>query len=164
MRSHQTNVRVRPTPTTLPFRDDTPRRTNVDRREPPAVKRTWISAATDTNRATLLLPDNGTRIAVVRVWVQVITAEGAERPLEIYFGTGATASTTRAKIIDILPTIKAIGKYETRTYDALSLGRAPTGLKEESVSYRWQVVPTNSIAIFVEYVVLPTNRRPDTAR
>ena len=124
----------------------------VRERPPQAVKRAWVTMATGANRETLLTPTAGYRIRLVRIWLVVTVAESSEKPLELYFGAGANAASNRAKIIDIFPNVKSIGAYSTRTYDALSVGRAPTGARDESISYRWQTAPANTHSIFIEYV------------
>ncbi len=125
---------------------------NVRERPPQAVKRTWVTMAAGTTRETLLTPTAGYRIRLVRIWLVVTTAESSEKPLELYFGTGTNATSNRAKVIDIFPEVKSIGAYTTRTYDTLSVGRAPTGARDESISYRWQSAPANNHSIFIEYV------------
>lgn len=111
-------------------------------------KLTWVTMATDTNRASLLIPGNGKRVRVKRIKVMQDTSEGAALLLELYFGTGATAATTRGKVIDILRVPNG-GETATRTFDAL--GKGPLGLVNESVSYRWRSAPTNAHIAIIEY-------------
>lgn len=131
--------------------------THVQRRPMMAIRRTWVDMVTTTARTTLLAPTGSRQLRIARIWVVVETAETSEKPLELYFGAGANAAADRSKIIDIL-TIKNVGSHGTRTYDALSLDRTPTGLQGEVISYRWTSAPASAHRAFIEYRQHDTNR------
>ena len=111
-------------------------------------KRTWVSMATNTVRQSLLIPSAGKRVRLIRIKVRQDTAE-AEQLLELFFGTGATASADRSKIIEIVKVPNG-GEVATRTYDAL--GHGPVGLINESISCRWRTAVINSHIAMVEYL------------
>ena len=131
--------------------------THVQRRPMMAIRRTWVDMVTTTTRTTLLAPTGSRQLRIARIWVVVETAEASEKPLELYFGTGANAAVDRSKIIDTL-TIKNAGSHSARTYDANSLDRSPTGLKAEVISYRWTAAPASAHRAFIEYRQHDTNR------
>jgi len=159
---HHTPVRVRPTPTTEPdFPTPQGHQTTVHRRPSKPLKRTWVNALTNNTRNTLLSPATGYRVRLIRIWAVIKPAEVNSLNLELYFGTGANATTDRTKIIDLLRTGTTAGTIATRTFDALSVGRAPTGANNEVLSYRWDATPAidHNHVILVEYIEELANRR-----
>jgi hypothetical protein len=122
-----------------------------------AIQRTWLDMVTTTARTTLVSPTGNRQLRMARIWVVVETAEVAEKGLELYFGTGASAASDRTKIIDVL-TVKNIGSHSSRTYDIQSLDRSPTGGRGEVISYRWASAPVTAHRIFIEYREHDTNR------
>lgn len=153
---------VRPRlPAPFPTREEPPDRgynPGVQRRPPKAVKRTWVNAVTNDIRQTLLTPTIGRRIRVIRLWALTLQSDSSNRWLEVYFGTGADASAAPTKVIDIL-ILPTTGTAVTRTYDSLSVGRGPTGLVNEVVSYRWRNAPLATHGIIIEYVEELSQRR-----
>lgn len=160
-RSRWPNPRQRPERPESQIPQRSPYTPQVRQRGPDNVLRTWITAAVDTLRASLLIPSAGRSLRLVRIWAMIDPAEATSTLLELYFGTGTNANTTRSKIIDILRTGTSAGVIQTRTYDALSVGRAPTGIKDESISYRWTAAPTNAHRIFIEYVEIDNPKRKE---
>jgi hypothetical protein len=118
------------------------------------VRRTWVNALTNATRNTLLTPTVGYRARMVRIWAIITPPELNSITLELYFGTGANATTDRGKLIDMLRTGTSAGIIQTRTYDSLSVGRAPTGAINEVISYRWGSTPAidHDHRLIIEYI------------
>lgn len=152
-------VRPRQDPPLPPF-SGPPRRAytpGVQARPNQAIKRTWVRIMGNTTRQTILTPTAGKHVQVIRIWLVNDGTEAAERTLEFYYGTGATATTDPKKVIDIF-SYRTPGTYTTRAYDRNSIDRSPTGTRGEVVSARFTAA-SNDHDCLIEYRE-PNSNRP----
>ncbi len=99
-----------------------------------------------TTRQTLLTPNTGKRIRLIRVSVHQIASDGLHFA-EIYFGTGTNIATNADKAIDYVR-VADLSEGATRSWGR---GAGPVGAKNEVLSIRWTVFPDTSHKVIVEY-------------
>ena len=99
-----------------------------------------------TARQTLLTPNTGKRIRLIRVAVHQIASDGLHFA-EVYFGTGTNIATNVEKAIDYVR-VADLSEGTSRTWGR---GAGPVGTKNEVLSIRWTVSPATSHKIIVEY-------------
>ena len=106
-------------------------------------------SATDTRRQTILEPNKGYRIRLVRARVVHPPGQSGQRRLwELYFGHAGNIITDLSKGVDILA-IPNGGSDSTRTY---LKDEGPRGRRDEPLSGRWRgVAPDTPYRIIIEY-------------
>lgn len=102
---------------------------------------------TSNTRDTLVTPNKGKRIRILRVRGIQETADGRHL-YEVYFGEGSDITTDPAKAVDTLD-IPDLSAAETRTF---LREEGPRGLRDEVLSGRWNgTAPASVHKIMVEY-------------
>ena len=102
---------------------------------------------TSNVRETLVTPNKGKRLRILRVRVIQEAADG-RRLYEVYFGEGTDIATHPSKAVDTLD-IPELGEDSTRVFPR---DEGPRGLRDEPLSGRWSgEAPSSVHKIMVEY-------------
>ncbi len=102
---------------------------------------------TSNARETLVAPNKGKRLRILRVRVIQETADG-RRLYEVYFGSGADIAAEPAKAVDTLD-VPELGEGATRAFPR---DEGPRGRRDEPLSGRWSgEAPAAAHKIMVEY-------------
>ena len=102
---------------------------------------------TSTERETLVQPNKGKRLRILRVRA-IQDAAAGRRLYEVYFGDGATIAAEPGKAVDSLD-IPELGEDATRLFPR---EEGPRGRRDEPLSGRWSgEAPSTSHKILVEY-------------
>ena len=102
---------------------------------------------TSNVRETLVRPNKGKRLRILRVRVIQEVADG-RRLYEVYFGEGETIATKAGRAVDTLD-IPELGEDATRVFPR---DEGPRGERDEPLSGRWSGdAPFTAHKIMVEY-------------
>ena len=102
---------------------------------------------TSSERETLVTPNKGKRLRILRVRAIQEVADG-RRLYEVYFGAGASIAAAPDKAVDTLD-IPELGEDATRTFPR---DEGPRGQRDEPLSGRWSgAAPYTAHKIIVEY-------------
>lgn len=112
------------------------------------VKRTYIGLSGGTLVQPLVDGTPGKRLRLIRVRV-IQTSTDGKHALEVYFGSGASITTTPTKAVDVL-NISDLGEDATRTYNP---GDGPAGDAGDNLSCRFLVSPVTVHSAIVEYTL-----------
>ena len=102
---------------------------------------------TSNIRDTLVTPNKGKRLRILRVRVVQETADG-RRLYEVYFGSGETIAADPSRAVDTLD-IPELGEDSTRVFPR---DEGPRGERDEPLSGRWAGDPATRVhKVMVEY-------------
>ena len=102
---------------------------------------------TSIHRDTLVIPNKGKRLRILRVRVIQEIASG-RRLYEVYFGTGDTIASDQSRAVDTLD-IPELGEDSTRVFPR---DEGPRGERDEPLSGRWSgEAPAAVHKVIVEY-------------
>ncbi len=103
---------------------------------------------TSNERETLVIPNKGKRLRILRVRAIQEVADGRQL-YEVYFGTGESIAAGPGRAVDTLD-IPELGEDATRTFPR---DEGPRGQRDEPLSGRWAgaTTPYTAHKILVEY-------------
>ena len=102
---------------------------------------------TSSARETIVRPNKGRRIRLIRARVVQESADG-RRHYEVYFGTGSDIAADPSKAIDTLE-VPELGEAATRTF---AREEGPRGRRDEVLSGRWSGgAPARAHLLIIEY-------------